>query len=305
MSILFKHAAFKAFLLLDRFGIHLLPKHFYSPVPDYRWLNENREAWTRPSSLTGLGWDLEAQLGWVRQTCHSYYPEVEGLEFFRRVTSGTWGLGFGPIESQVLHCVIRSCRPRKIVEIGSGVSTMCMLNAARKNSEEGTAAPEVFCIEPFPKPALRDSGQVKLLREFCQNVPDSTFASLFAGDLLFVDCSHAVKVGSDVLRIYLEIIPKLQPGVLIHVHDIFLPYLYPRDALTKPFGWQETSLLLALLINNPRLEVLACLSALHYSRSAELKEILGDYQPAANIDGLSDPNQPSGHFPSSMWLRTC
>ena len=304
MSTLFKRAAFKTFFLLDRLGFHLLPKHFYSPVPDYKWLAENRTAWARASCMPGVEWDLDAQLAWVKQTCERYYQEVEGLQFFQELTSGSWGLGFGPIESQVLHCVIRDWRPAHIIEIGSGVSTICMLNAVGKNSAEGGSAPEILCIEPFPRPALRNSGQIRLLRDYCQNVPASTFAGLSDGDLLFIDSSHAVKIGSDVLRIYLEIVPRLKPGVLIHVHDIFLPYLYPRDALHKPFGWQETSLLLALLINNPRLEVLACLSALHYGRPKELKDLLRDYEPAANIDGLSDPHRPSGHFPSSLWLRT-
>jgi hypothetical protein len=218
---------------------------------------------------------------------------------------GEWGQGYGPIESQVLHCFIRKWKPSRIIEIGSGVSTMCMLHAARMSHEEGTSLPEITCIEPFPSAALRRlKADVRLIPELCQTIPPPVFAGLSSGDLLFVDSSHAVKVGSEVIRIYLEIIPTLEPGVLIHIHDICLPYLYPRDALLKPFAWQETALLLALLINNDRLKVLSCLSALHYAWPKELKQLLSDYEAADGFRGLALSATSAGHFPSSIWLQT-
>ena len=146
--------------------------------------------------------------------------------------------------------------------------------------------PEITCIEPYPSAALRQrTKDIRLIPELCQTVPAAVFAGLSTGDFLFVDSSHAVKLGSDVIRIYLDIIPHLAPGVLIHIHDVYLPYLYPRDALFKPFGWQETALLLALLINNPRLQVLSCLSALHYERPAQLKQFLSTMRPRMAFAG--------------------
>lgn len=299
-----KQQLFRAFLLLDRVGVHLLPKHFYSPVPDYAWLRDNQETWTAPSPLPGLDWNLDGQMEWLSETCRDYYREVAGLEFFQGLTQGEWGLGYGPIESQILHCFIRKWKPRRIVEIGSGVSTMCMLHAAEMDRASG-GMPEITCIEPFPSAALRQRAKdIRLIPELCQTVPASVFAGLSAGDFLFVDSSHAVKLGSDVIRIYLDIIPNLAPGVFVHIHDVYLPYLYPRDALFKPFGWQETVLLLALLINNHRLQVLSCLSALHYDRAAELKQLLSDYAAADGFRGLALSANPSGNFPSSCWLQT-
>ena len=305
MRRLIERQLFRIFLLVDRCEIHLLPKYYYSLVPDYAWLRANRDAWTQPSSLPGVPWDLPSQYECLRETCQDYYSEVAGLQFYRKVTGGEWGLGYGEIESQVLHCFIRKWKPFRIIEIGSGVSTICMLHAARKNQEEGTPLPQITCIEPFPSAALRQLGpDIRLIPELCQLVPSSVFAALSPGDLLFVDCSHAVKLGSDVIRIFLDIIPNLGPGVLIHVHDIFLPYLYPRDALFKPFGWEETSLLLALLMNNDRLRVLTSLSALHYACPEQLKQLLADYEPAENFRGLAVSAQPTGHFPCSIWLQT-
>lgn len=124
---------------------------------------------------------------------------------------------------------------------------------------------------------------------YSTNVPDHAediFDELETGDLVFIDSSHSVKVGSDVLRIYLDIIPNLSLGVFIQIHDIFLPYLYPRDALTSFSGWQETSLVLALLTNQNKLETLACISWLHYQCPEKLKEILPDYTPQGNHFGL-------------------
>ena len=300
-----KQQLFRVFLLLDRAGVHLLPKHFYSPVPDYAWLRANQEVWTAPSSLPGVDWNLDAQFEWLAETCRDYYMDVKGLHFFHGLTNGEWGLGYGAIESQILHCFIRKWKPQRIVEIGSGVSTMCMQHAAEMNRAAGGQMPEITCIEPFPSAALRQkTDDIRLIPELCQTVPASVFAGLSSGDFLFVDSSHAVKLGSDVIRIYLDIIPRLAPGVFIHIHDVYLPYLYPRDALFKPFGWQETALLLALLINNDRLEVLSCLAALHYDRSSQLRQILSDYAAADGFRGLALSANPSGNFPSSFWLQT-
>jgi hypothetical protein len=149
---------------------------------------------------------------------------------------------------------------------------------------------------------LRGRTDVELIPQPCQEVPYQLFEHISDGDLLFIDSSHAVKIGSDVLRIYLEIIPRLKPGVFIHIHDIYLPYAYPRTVFTRPWWWQETALLIALLTNNPKLQVLTCLSALHYDYAVEMQEVLGDYRPAPNDEGLTV--SAPGHFPASLWLQT-
>lgn len=300
-----RQAGLEAFRLLDRLGLHVLPKTYYSPVPDWAWLTRHKESWMGRVSVTGVRWDLDEQLGWVAEICRPYSQEVSGLDFYRRAAGNGFGPGFGPIESQVLHCFVRANAPSRIVEVGSGVSTVCMLNAARRNQEEGRRVPEIVCIEPYPRPGFRDIGPITHIKQACQLVAPAVFARLGPGDLLFIDSSHAVKVGSDVMRLYLEIIPGLAPGVTIHIHDIFLPYIYPRSAFTYPSWSQETALLLALLINNPRLRVLASLSALHYDRPGPLGAILPDYRPQANIEGVPPAAGSPGHFPNSAWLTTC
>ena len=223
---------------------------------------------------------------------------------YRDIASKAFGPGYGLVESQVLHCFVRSKRPAHVIEIGSGASTATMLYAASLNAREDQTRTAITCIEPFPKPGFANLDGITHIREVVQGVRGQVFEQLRSGDLLFVDSSHSVKVGSDVLRIYLDIIPRLQSGVFIHIHDCYLPYLYPRDALSSYFGWQETSLVLALLTHSSQLQVECCESALHYGRPAELQAVLHDYQPQGNSEGLAAEPTVDHHFPSSLWLRT-
>jgi len=305
MPRLLTRLSFKVFSLLDRGGLHVLPKHYYTPIPDYHWLRKNKPLWAGRASLTGLHWDLDEQLDWLQELCRPYYNEVAGLEFYSQTVKSGVGTGFGPIESQVMHCFVRANAPGQIVEIGSGVSTACMAHASNLNRNEGRDGSQIICVEPYPRKEFYNIKNIDHLKKPCQTVPSSTFQQLGPGDLLSIDSSHAVRVGSDVIRIYLDILPSLAPNVFVHIHDIFLPYLYQRSVLSNYFGWQETSLLLALLINNSHLSTLACLSALHYDRPDKLSELLRDYRHRDGLEGLDKSPAPSGHFPASLWLKTC
>jgi len=297
-----KAASTRLFMAADRIGVHILPKHYYTSVPDYAWLNKNKSTWCRRVDLTGVHWDLTEQLTWLEQICRPFYLEVQGLRTYHEATGK--GPGYGPIESQVLHCVCRSMKPRRLIEVGSGVSTVCALNALRMNLADGHHPCSVTCIEPFPSESIARAPGVDLVRSMVQTLPLGFFNQLEAGDVLFIDSSHSVKTGSDVLFLYLEVIPRLRPGVLVHLHDIFLPYLYQRDVLQNYFDWQETSLLVALLKDSRRLEVLTCLSALHYDARDQMRVLLTDYEPQSDRgEGLS-PALQAGHFPASLWLTT-
>ncbi len=301
---LLKQLSASVFFTLDRVGVHLLPKHFYTPVADYSWLRSNRHLWSGPVPMQGTHWNLDDQLAWLQSVCDLYYSEVRDLVSFADISSSGIGPGFGPIESQILHCFIRSQRPKQVIEIGSGVSTMVMRGAAQLNERDGFDRTRIIAIEPYPRAALRHAGGIELMNSLVQEAPLAIFDQLEAGDLLFVDSSHAVKIGSDVVRICLEIIPRLKPGVFVQIHDISLPYLYPRNALSDYFGWQESAMVLALLMNNSHLSPLCCMSALHYERSTELATITTAYRPQANDEGLTPSGTSDGHCPNSLWLIT-
>lgn len=292
-----------AFMGLDRVGIHLLPKHFYTPVADYAWLRENRACWDGRASMAGVHWKLDEQLAWLAEICAPYLHEVAGSKWINALYRENVGPGFGPIDSQVLHCVMRTLRPPRVIEIGSGVSTAIMIAAAEANRRDGSESSRITSVDPYPTDALREVDGANIISELVQRVPIDLFDELGDGDLLFIDSSHAVKVGSDVVHLFMHVLPRLAEGVFVHIHDISLPYLYPRTALADCFGWQETTLLLALMTGNPRLRPLPSLSALHYDRTDALREILPDYRPQQNDAGLRTGEWVNAHFPDTMWLR--
>ena len=298
-----RRLSFRGFRALDRARLHVLPKHYYSSVPDHAWLRANKRLWQRPAPLVGVRWDLDEQLEWLRAICGRHYAEAAGLGEYARHAASGFGPGFGQIESQVLHCFVRARAPARIVEVGGGVSTAVMAAAGARNRDEGRPAPRIVTVEPHPRPALEALEGVELVREPAQGVSTDVFADLSAGDLLFIDSTHAVRTGSEVLRLYLEIVPGLAPGVTVHVHDVTLPYLFEPRILETFFDWQETSLVLALLTGNEHLRVACSLSALHHERPDELREILADYRPRPTRAGLFEPDG-DGHFPSSLWLET-
>ena len=286
----------RVFRLSDRLGVHVLPKHYYSPVADRTWLQAHPELWRRPLALD---WDLDAQLEWLARVCGEHLEEVRGLEFFDELVAEGFGPGYGPIEAQILHCFVRAEAPRRILEIGGGVTTAVMARAAALNETES----RITTVEPSPRERLRQLEGVEVVARLAQDAPQELFDELGEGDLLFVDSSHAVRTGSELAQLYLERIPRFARGVTIHVHDIYLPYLYAPSLFHEPFDPQETTLVAALLEGNASLEVLCCESALHHERADELRKLLPDYRPQPVHAGLADPGA-AGHFPSSLWIRT-
>jgi hypothetical protein len=132
--------------------------------------------------------------------------------------------------------------------------------------------------------------------------PLELFTQLGENDILFIDSSHVLKAGSDVSHIVLEILPVLQPGVLVHFHDIYLPYAYQRDVLQTFLHNNETPFLASFLTYNERFRILFCLSHLHYERPEILVQTFPEYDPQASWRGLRTENT-SGHFPSALWLQ--
>jgi hypothetical protein len=280
-----------------RFNVAVLPNHYYTPVADIRNLSLTVESWATRSHLVGVEVDLDQQARLLREVCSPFEREYRGGAAFLEGSRNGAGLGFGYIEAQALHAVLRYLKPLRLIEVGSGVSTYVMI-AATKQNENPT---EISCIEPNPTRWLQNSG-VKLLGIPVQQVPLSFFSSLGAGDFLFIDSSHAVKTASDTNFLILEVLPRLRSGVWVHFHDIFLPYDFPRDAIRGIFNWQETALLHAFLACNSRFKIVFCLSHLHYDKPDVLREVFPEYVPQPDSRGLSVAKAP-GHFPSSIYLR--
>jgi predicted O-methyltransferase YrrM len=222
-----KRAFFEVYELGTRFGIHILPVHYYSAEPNIVELRKTKDLWAKASSLPGIRVDLDAQLKVLERACASFASEVAGATTYRTAIARNFGPGFGYIEAQALHGVIRTYAPARIVEIGSGVSTYCSYIALRANEIDGKVW-EMTCIDPDPSSALRDlvraEPKIRLITQKVQAVSLQEFTRLSADDLLFVDSSHAVKAGSDVNHLILEVLPRLNAGVLVQFHDNYFPY---------------------------------------------------------------------------------
>ena len=180
--------------------------------------------------------------------------------------------------------------------------------ALELNEKQNNTKSEFVCIEPFPSHKLKTMQKIKLVQQEVQATPIDMLTDLNEHDLLFIDSSHTVKPGADVNYLFLEILPRLQKGVIVHFHDIMLPYDYPRDVLQTYFQGSETSLLRAFLINNKKVRIIFCLSQLHYDRRDNLKEIFPEYDPQSDqnglIDGIYKPFEAiPQHFPSSIYIQ--
>ena len=285
----------------SRVGLVVLPKHYYVPFPDLRELRRTRPRWSKRSEMRGVSLDLEEQVRTLERLVQPFEGEYRGNASFRTGTQGAFGPGFGYIEAQALHGFLRSTKPARIVEVGSGVSTFCMLDATKRNAAEGAPA-AITCVEPFPSDWVRKA-PVRLVPSKVEEVNLDLFDTLESGDFLFIDSTHALRVGGDVLRIITEILPRLRPGVYVHFHDIYLPYDFQRDADRSLFQWLETAMLHAYLVDNRRMKIIMCLSCLHYDRKAELRRIFPEYVPQPDEGGLSIPGHQDGHFPSSLYLQ--
>ena len=177
-------------------------------------------------------------------------------------------------DAEVWYQVVRTTKPSRLVEIGSGNSTRLAAQAIRRSMAEDTEyACEHICIEPYEMPWLEDSG-VTTVRERVENVDPAIFAALEDGDILFIDSSHMIRPQGDVLFEYLSLLPTLAPGVIVHVHDIFTPRDYPASWLQQDvLFWNEQYQLEAFLAENERWEILGGLNFLRHRHFDELAAV--------------------------------
>lgn len=305
MRRLAKRASFWIFDFAQRFNIFVVPVHYYVPLSSTRELKASRVRWNHPIDLGPLNLDINKQRETLATWIAPYELEFRGNSTYLEGASNHAGPGFGYIEAQALHAFLRKTRPRRVIEVGSGVSTWCMLDALKTNDREGAVPFILTCIDPNPSTFL-NSLNIAVKAAIVEEVELSFFDQLEANDLLSIDSSHAVRCCGDVARLYLEVLPRLKKGVFVHIHDVTFPYMFPRDVEKTYTQAMETALLFAMLANSPRYEVLFCLSLFHYTDPATLKATFPEYLAQPNEGGLpADGVSQFGdkrHFPSSTYL---
>ncbi|NEU06784.1 class I SAM-dependent methyltransferase [Flavihumibacter sp. R14] len=242
--------------------------HFYSPiisVTDIR--GREHEIWNKLENedIIGIEQRPTVQLHLLNQLS-KYYNEIPfkhgKLQQVRYYFDNDY---YSYTDGIILYSIIRHFKPKQIIEIGSGFSSAVMLDTNELFFDNQI---DLTFIEPYPDRLLSlltedDHQQTKIIKEDIQSVPLDTFQKLTAGDILFIDSSHVVKTGSDVNFILFKILPILKKGVLIHFHDIFYPFEYPKDWIFMGRNWNEIYFLKAFLMYNTEFEILLFSDYLH------------------------------------------
>lgn len=265
----------------ERLGLHVMPIDCYQPVPHTRSLRES--IWSGRTDMVGVRIDLDAQEALLSDLCARFGDEFDELAGRTDDGSGRYHMHnsrFESVDAELLYGLIRAGRPRRVLEIGSGYSTLVALEALERNEREGGPCWSVLTIDPHPPAWLRNRRGVEARACPVQDVAISEFESLERGDILFIDSTHVLAVGSDVQYEFLEVVPRVKPGVLVHVHDIFLPAEYPRSwVLRWRRYWTEQYLLQAFLAFNSAFETIWAGHMMHMDRPAALSRMLRSYDP--------------------------
>jgi hypothetical protein len=281
----------RLFRQMERQGIHLTPNHFYSPIPDTAQLLAGGKQ-SAQKSPAGVDWQVERQLDLLSHAFPAFseefntFPLASSPELPAHAFHFHNGM-YDYIDALVLYCMVRQMKPSLVLEVGSGYSTRISAQAALKNGNT-----QVVAIEPYPSAVLQAGipGLTSLLVKKIEEVELSQFEQLGENDILFIDTSHVVKTGGDVNYLYLEVLPRLRPGVIVHIHDIFLPEDYPLWWLTeRTLFWNEQYLLQAFLTHNTDFQILLANNYLRLNHLDALKQTF--------------PNCPIFDYAQSMWIQ--
>lgn len=275
-------------------GFLPVPINFYSPIPDIEDLTK-RKIWDTKSKMIGIDLREDAQIHLLKILGEQYgnecnwprLPSQSMTEFYTENNS------FGGGCAAITHSIIRHFKPERVVEIGSGMSSLIIGKAIKLNGFETNSEYGHTVIDPYPSDFILSlNDNLRFIEKRVEFLDPSPFECLKENDILFIDSGHTVRIGGDVNFLYLEVIPRLAPGVIVHMHDIRLPYEYSerlsKNASFRHF-WTEQYLLQSFLCFNSDFEILlACNFLMVDHKSVFLK---------------SFPNCSLGEHPSSFWIR--
>lgn len=258
-------------------GVFPIRDHYYEPRFDYRRAKQDS---IHGRTLVGIDWNIPGQLKMLeRFTFAEELADIpqekpDALKFYLNNSA------FGPGDAEYWYQLIRAAKPRRIVEVGSGNSTLMAIIAICKNrDEEPNYQCEHVCIEPYEMPWLEQTG-VSVERKKVEDMGVQYFSRLQENDILFIDSSHIIRPQGDVLFEYLEVLPSLNKGVIVHVHDIFSPRDYPDEWLKNEVRfWNEQYLLEAFLSDNANWRILGALNYLHHNHHQLLKSVARSLTP--------------------------
>ena len=279
--------------LAGRLGYHvgrrrhfdLVERRFYSPVPDFEALPD--DLFDRESELAGIHLDAAEHMAFAESRLAPYVRELDEHPQGFPLANDYYAAG----DAHLAYAMVRHLRPGRVLELGSGYSTLVMALACQANAHEG-AQSTYTAYDPYPTPLLAHppAGLTAYRALPAQEVPLDEFTALETGDVLFVDTSHTVKLGGDVNHVVLDVLPRLAPGVHVHFHDIWLPFEYhPELVRNQRLFWAEQYLLQAFLAMNGGYEIVLAAHAARVRQPDRFRALLPSWAPDT--------------YPTSFWIR--
>ena len=258
--------------MLIRAGCFPVRDHYYEPS----FNNESiRALLSTERTLPGIDWNIAHQLEFLQSFSH--YDELANLpmrpnkSYDYYLENGSFAAG----DAEYWYNIIRLKKPRRIIEIGSGFSTRMARRAIDANADEDSHYNcQHVLIEPYENEWLEElSSDIRVIRKKVEDCDSRIFDRLEADDILFIDSSHVIRPRGDVVFEYLEVLPRLRPGVIVHIHDIFSPKDYPAEWLVDEVRlWNEQYLVEAFLTSNEDWKVLGALNYLRHHHFYELRK---------------------------------
>lgn len=250
-------------------GVFPIRNHYYEPLFDGKLL---RHPLDQPRCLPGVDWNIEEQLELLKSFAYAKEIGLDGDD--GEFHFDLYNTAFGGADAEYLYNLIRVKKPARIIEIGSGNSTLVAMKAIQRNEQEVPAYKcRHICIEPYEMPWLERTGAT-IVRQPVERLDKKLFYELEENDLLFIDSSHVIRPQGDVLFEYLEVLPSLRRGVIVHAHDIMSPRDYPREwVLDDVRLWNEQYLLEAFLTGNRDWRIIGALNYLQHQHHGDLKSV--------------------------------
>tara|TARA_Y100000389_G_C17452646_1_gene515917 strand:+ start:1128 stop:2048 length:921 start_codon:yes stop_codon:yes gene_type:complete len=284
---------------LSIFKLIIVPIHYYTPLTELKIIPNHKLL--EKADFSKINYDQSESLLFLNNLIkHIQY--FSKLDHFNIGQLKQYGKGYGYLESIILQSMIAKIKPTKIIEIGSGVSTFCMISALRDLDYEF----EMLVVDPFVSSQLEKlvnkNSNITIIKEKAENLQISEYLN-FNADFLFIDTSHAVRPLGDVDFIYNRLLPKIS-NCIIHIHDIFFPYLYQSNLKENPwYQWSETQLLYCYLTNNSKSKIILDMSELFHNKKEVFTKIFPKAKLAKFEKGLRIDKDKDRYFPASIYLE--
>jgi hypothetical protein len=288
--------------LLSCINLLIVPLHYYTPIKNIKNIQKNKLL--KKIEFSKINFNKNKSILFLK-SMRKQILIFKHRNIYEKLVNNknSHGPGYGKIESIILQSVINKKKIKRVLEIGSGISTFCIIDSLNISNNINY---KVMCIEPNPSDSLLNLAKeekIILIKKNIEEVPIKKILD-FKADFLFIDTTHTVKPLSDVEVIYTRILPNIK-NCIIHIHDIYFPYLYQNNLHKKSYmQWSETMLLYCYLLNNKKAKIILSMPHIFHENKNIFKEHFKSWKLAKFRYGLQkNLTDNNAHFPSSVYLQ--